>query len=172
MCSPIRLRRLSTSVGPLEPLVLSPLPSRPSDARLLKRRAFLHACTKMRQMEFVVAEAAAEDLAAEAVTSIFVVGHVVRSCAAEPVLEVSRTPLAGLSSSPMSLPDLAPASSPSQPHCSPTPPSSVPPLKLSKKKKKKTKIFIKVQGDISEPNHLRCAKELTAPTDPRQRRWK
>ena len=34
---------------------------------------------------------------------------------------------------------------------------------------KKTKIFIKVQGDISEPNHLRCAKELTAPTDPRQR---
>ena len=37
--------------------------------------------------------------------------------------------------------------------------------------KKKTKIFIKVQGDISEPNHLRCAKELTAPTDPRQHAW-
>ena len=35
----------------------------------------------------------------------------------------------------------------------------------------KTKIFIKVQGDISEPNHLRCAKELTAPTDPRQLAW-
>ena len=32
----------------------------------------------------------------------------------------------------------------------------------------KTKIFIKVQGDISEPNHLRYAKELTAPTDPRE----
>ena len=32
----------------------------------------------------------------------------------------------------------------------------------------KTKIFIKVQGDVSEPNHLRCDKELTAPTDPRQ----
>ena len=39
---------------------------------------------------------------------------------------------------------------------------------VEEKKKKKTKIFIKVQGDISEPNHLRCAKELTAPTDPRQ----
>ena len=36
---------------------------------------------------------------------------------------------------------------------------------------KKTKMFIKVQGDVSEPNHLRCAKELTAPTDPRQCAW-
>ena len=38
-------------------------------------------------------------------------------------------------------------------------------------KKKKTKMLIKVQGDVSEPNHLRCAKELTAPTDPRQLAW-
>ena len=30
------------------------------------------------------------------------------------------------------------------------------------------KKFIKVKGDVSEPNHLGCAKELTAPTDPRQ----
>ena len=33
------------------------------------------------------------------------------------------------------------------------------------------KKFIKVKGDVSEPNHLGCAKELTAPTDPRQCRF-
>ena len=30
------------------------------------------------------------------------------------------------------------------------------------------KMFFKVKGDVSEPNHLGCAKELTAPTDQRQ----